>query len=159
LENDTWEFNDLRFNISRPLGNLKISAENSTMTVYSYQASNFSSRSVFLRCNVEGVGTQTVNLGLNVSKPTSSSEWSVTIRPAGTTVWLAENEGWNLLPDNTVIVTGITGNLTIAHYNFGVNIDGNVPFQQAHSIAIITGIVLTIIVTVAVIMKGKVRND
>jgi hypothetical protein len=108
---------------------------------------------------VEGVGTQTVNLGLNVSKPTSSSEWSVTIRPAGTTIWLAENEGWKLLPDNTVIVTGITGNLTIAHYNFGVNIDENLPFQQAHSIAIITGIVLTITVAIAVIIKGKARYD
>jgi hypothetical protein len=160
LENDTWAFSDLRFNISRPLGNLKVSAENSNMTIYSYQANNFSSRSVFLRCNVNGVGTQTVNLGLNVSKPTSSSEWSVTIRPAGTTVWLAENEGWKLLPDNSVFVTGITGNLSIAHYNFGVNIDENLPFYQAHSIAYITGIVLAFIVSVAVVIRLRVsRND
>ena len=159
LENDTWAFNDLRFNISRPLGNLKVSAENSNMIIYSYQANNFSSRSVSLRCNVKGVGTQTVNFGLNVSKPTSSSEWSVTIRPAGTTVWLAENEGWKLLPDNTVFVTGITGNLSIAHYNFGVNIDENLPFYQAHSISIITGIVLSSTFAVVVVIKVKVRKD
>jgi hypothetical protein len=108
---------------------------------------------------VKGVGTQTVNLGLNPSKPTSSSEWSVTIRPAGTTVWLAENEGWNLLPDNTVFVTGITGNFTVAHYNFGLNIDENLPFYQSHSIAMITGIVLASTFAVALVIKVKERKD
>jgi hypothetical protein len=160
LENDTWAFNDLRFNISRPLGNLKVSAENSNMTIYSFQAYNFSGRSVFLRCHIDGLGSQSVNLGLNVSKPTSSVEWSVTIPgPTGNTVFLAENEGWNLLPDNTVFVTGITGNLSIAHYNFGLNIDENLPFYQAHSIAIITSIVLASTVAVAVVIKVKMRKD
>jgi hypothetical protein len=160
LENDTWVFNDLRFNISRPLGNLRVSAENSNMIIYSYQANNFSSRSVFLRCNVKGLGTQTVNFGLNVSKQTSSSEWSVTIRgPTGTTVWLSENDGWKLLPDNTVFVTGITGNFSIAHYNFGVNIEENLPFYQTHSIAIITGILLASTFAVVVVIKVKVRKD
>ena len=108
---------------------------------------------------MQGVGTQAVNLGLNVSKPTSSSEWSVTIRPAGTTVWLAENEGWNLLPDNTVFVTGVTGNLSIVHYNFGATIDENLPIYQAHSIAIIAGIVLSSTFVVAVVIKVKMRED
>ena len=130
------------------------------MTIYSYQAINFFGRSVFLRYNVNGVGRQTVNLGLNVSKLTSSSEWSVTIPgPNGQTIFLAENEGWNLLPDNTVVVTGITGNLSVVHYNFGVNIDNNLPFYQAHSIAIITGIVLASTVAVAAVIKVKVRKD
>ena len=160
LENDTWVFNDLRFNISRPLGNLKVSTENSNMTIYSYQANNFFGRSVFLRYTVNGIGRQTVNLGLNVSKPTSSSEWSVTIPgPNGQTVFLAENEGWILLPDNTVVVTGISGNLSVVHYNFSVNIDGNLPFYQTHSIALITGIVLAMTVAVAVIIRVKVRKD
>jgi hypothetical protein len=58
-----------------------------------------------------------------------------------------------------MVVTGITGNLSIVHYNFGVNIDGNLPFYQAHSIAIITSIVLASTVTVAVVIKVKVRKD
>jgi hypothetical protein len=160
LENNTWYFNDLRFNISRPLGNLKVSAENSNMTIYSYQANNFFGRSVFLRCHVDGSGSQTVNLGLNASKPTSAVEWTVTIPgPDGKTVFLAENEGWKLLADDTVVVTGITGNLSIVHYNFGVNIDGNLPFYQAHSIAIITVIVIASTVAVGVIIRVKVRKD
>jgi hypothetical protein len=159
LENNTWTFSDLRLNNSRPLGNLKVSAENSNMTIYSFQANNFSSRSVSLRCNVKGLGTQTINLGLNASKQTSSSEWSVTIRSAGTTVWLAENEGWKLLPENTVFVTGITGNFTVAHYNFGVNIDENLPFYQSHSIAMMTGIALASTFAVALVIKVKERKD
>ena len=68
---------------------------------------------------MDGLGRQTVNLGLNVSKPTSSVEWSVTIPgPDGKTVFLAENEGWKLLPDNTVVVTGITGNLSSSALQF-----------------------------------------
>ena len=161
LKDNTWVFNDLRFNISRPLGNLKVSAENSNMTIYSFSANNFFGRSVFLRYNVSGVGRQSVNLGLNVSKPTSSSEWSVTIPgPNGKTVFLAENEGWQLLPDNTVVVTGITGNLSVVHYNFGANINNeNLPFYQAHSIAIITCIVLACTVAVAAVINVKVRKD
>jgi hypothetical protein len=159
LANATWTFSDLRFNISRPLGNLKVSAENSNMTIYSYQASNFFGRSVFLRCYVDGLGSQTVNLGLNFSKPTSSSEWSVIIPgSSGNNVFLAENEGWKLLPDDTVVVTGITGNLSIVHYNFGLNIDGNLTFSQAHSIAIIIGIILASTIVIAVVIRFKVRN-
>ena len=160
LENDTWAFNDLRFNVTRPLGNLKVSTENSNMTIYSYQANNFFGRSVFLRCNVNGAGRQTVNLGLNFSKPTSSSEWSIIIPgPTGSNIFLAENEGWKLLSDDTVVVTGITGNLSIVHYNFGANIDGNLPFYQEHSIAIIIGIVLASTVAVTLAIRVKVRKD
>jgi len=155
LENDTWVFNDLRFNISRPQGNLKVSAENSNMTIFSYQAINFIGRSEFLRVAVEGLGRQTVNLGLNVSKPTSGSEWSV-ITPGS--VFLAEGEGWKLLPDNTVVTTNLTGNFSIVHYNLGLNSDENLPFYQKHSIIIITAIVLAFTVTVCVVINFRGRK-
>ena len=159
LENGTWTFNDLRFNVSQPLGTLKVSAENSNMTILSYLANVFFARSVFLRCTVYGVGTQTVNLGLNVSQPTHASEWTVTLPgPGGSTVFLAENEGWKLLPDNTVVMSGLTGNLSILHYNLGVNNNGNLPFYQQHSIAIITVVVLAATVAVAVVVKFRVRR-
>jgi hypothetical protein len=155
LENDTWVFNDLRFNISRPLGNLKISAENSNMTIFSYQPINFFGRSFFLMYSVDGVGRQTVNLGLNVSQPTSASEWSV-ITPGS--VFLAEGEGWKLLTDDTVVLTGLTGNLSIVHYNFGEYNDENLPFNEKHSVAIIIAIVLASTVTVGVVIKFRGRD-
>ena len=154
LENDTWVFNDLRFNISRPQGNLKVSAENSNLTIFSYQSINFIGRSEFLRVKVDGLGRQTVNLGLNTTRSTDPSEWSV-ITPGS--IFLAEGEGWKLLPDNTVVITGLTGNFSVVHYNLGLYDDENLPFYQKHSIAIITAITLTsTIATAAVInFRGK----
>ena len=155
LENDTWVFNDLRFNLSRPQGNLKVSAENSNMTILSYQAINFIGRSEFLRVAIEGLGRQTVNLGLNVSKPTSGSEWSVV---TSGNIFLAEGEGWKLLPDNTVVITNLTGNFSIVHYNLGLNSDDNLPFYREHSIAIITAIVLACTVTIGVMINFRGRK-
>jgi len=154
LQNDTWIFNDLRFNTSRPQSTLKVSAQNSNLTIFSYQSINFIGRSEFLRVKVDGLGRQTVNLGLNVSRSTNPSEWSV-ITPGS--IFLAEGEGWKLLPDNTVVVTGLTGNFSIAHYNLGLDNDENLPFHQKHSVAIITAIVLTstIAAAMAINLRGR----
>ena len=155
LGNNTWLFNDLRFNISRPQGNLKVSAQNSNITIFSYQSINFIGRSEFLRVKVDGIGTQTVNLGLNTTRKTSSSEWSVIIPGS---IFLAEGEGWKLQPDNTVIITGITGNFSVVHYNLGINEDENLPFYQKHSIAIITAAVLASTIAAAAIINLKGRK-
>jgi hypothetical protein len=155
LENNTWLFNDLRFNTSRPQGNLKVSAENSNITIFSYQSLNFIGRSEFLRVKVDGIGTQTVNLGLNTTRSTDPSEWSV-VTPGS--IFLAEGEGWKLQPDNTVIITSLTGNFSVFHYNLGINEDENLPFYQKHSIAIITAIVLTSTIAAATIINFRGRK-
>ena len=159
LENDTWIFKDLRLRNSQPLGNLTVSVENSNMTIYSYRGTSVSAGGT-LRCNVQGQGKQTVNLGLNTSQPTHASEWYVTIPgPSGSTVFLAENEGWILLPDNTVVVTGVTGNLSITHYGgFNVPDNTNLPFYEQHSIIIITTALVAVTVAIAVAIKVKVRR-
>ena len=156
LENDTWTFNDLRFNITQPLGTLKVSAENSNMTILSYRSFSFFGRNPALRYNAAGDGTQTVNLGLNSTQPTHPSEWTV-VAPGN--VFLAEGEGWNLLADNTVVLSGITGNISITHIDFGIPNSRNLPFYKQHSIAIITAIVLAITVAIAVVVKFKMRQD
>ena len=156
LENGTWTFTDLRLNASQSSGNLRVSAENSKVTVTSYRAFNSSSgRSALLRYTVEGQGKQTINLGLNSSQPSSASEWSVIVPNS---VFLAEGEGWNLLPDDTVVVTGATSNVTLVHYGFRVPYESDLPFYLQHSIAIITAIVLAITVTIAIIIKIKMRK-
>jgi hypothetical protein len=155
LENDTWVFEDLRFNISRPQGNLKVSAQNSNMTIFSYQSLNFIGRSEFLRVEIQGQGKQTINLGLNLTRQTKGSEWSV-IMPGS--IFLAEGEGWKLLTDNTVVMTGLTGNFSVVHYNLGLYDDENLPFYQKHSIAIITAIVLALTVTISVAINFKGRK-
>lgn len=84
-----------------------------------------------LRYTVEGQGKQTVNLGIN-SGQTDVSEWSIIVDG---NVFLAQGERWNLLPDNTVVITGATGNVTVVQYSFNVPTNSNLPFYQQHSIA------------------------
>lgn len=153
LENDTWIFTDLTLNDSEPLGTLKISAESSNVTVYYYRTYNLIGRTVFLQYTAEGHGTQAVNFALNDSQPTDPSEWSV-INPNG---FLSEGKEWNLLPDNTVVVSDVTGNVSIAH--FGYDIPSNKgPFYEQHSIAIVTVAVVAVIIAVAVVIRVKGRT-
>jgi hypothetical protein len=156
LQNGTWVFDDLRLRDSPRTGNLRVSAENCNITIWSYRAFDFAfGRTFSLRYLVEGQGKQTVNLGLNSSKPTHASEWSVVV-PGN--IFLAEGEGWNLLPDDTVVVYGLMGNVSIAHYGFSTPSDSNLPFYQQHSVAIITAAVVAVTVAVSVIIKVKLRS-
>ena len=160
LENGTWNFKDLSLNSSQPLGNLKISVENSNMTVWSFRSFLFSSRSAQLRYNVQGIGNQTINLGLNSTQPTHPIEWSVTV-PSVTvpnTVFLAEGDHWNLLPDNSVVVSGLTGNVSVTHYGFNIPNTSNLPFYEQHSVIITTLALLAVIVGVALVIHFKVRG-
>ncbi len=159
LANQTWRFTDLRLRNSQPLGNLKVSVENSNMTIYSYRGTSITVGAT-LRCTVQGMGTQSVNLGLNTSRSTDASEWTVTIPETdGSTVFLAEGEGWTLLPDNTVVLVGITGNFSITHYSgFTAPNNSNLPFYQQHSIIIITAVLVAVTVSIAVVIKVKVRR-
>jgi hypothetical protein len=157
LENNAWIFTDLRFNISQPLGNLKISTENSNVNIQSYRAFNFSFRSARLYYTVEGVGKQTVNFDFNSSQPSSVSEWSVNLDGHS---YVGVGKGWNLLRDNTVVVTGAAKNATIAHYIFIDTFDdSNLPLYQRHSIAIITIAAVALTVAIAIIIKVKVRKE
>jgi hypothetical protein len=155
FENGTWIFNELRLNQSQPLGNLKIGAKNSTVIVTSYRAFNSSFRSSFLRYTVEGLGQQTVNLGLNLSRPSHASEWSVIVPNS---VFLPEGQIWQRLPDDTVIITGLTGNVSIVRYNFNFPYDDHLPFYLRHSVAILTAAILASVVAFAILIKVRERR-
>jgi len=154
LQNGVWSFQDLRLRGSQTLGNLKVSAQNSNITISLFRSNNTFLRSSILRYSVEGQGIQTVNFGLNTSQPTSSSEWSVIVDD---NVFLALGDGWNLLKDNSVVVTGASGNVTIAYYNFGLP-PSDLPFYEQHSVAIATTAVMAVTVLVAVFVKIRGRS-
>lgn len=152
FENNTWYFNDLTLNGSRVLGNLRVSVQNSNITIYSFSAyANQSRQSV--RYNAEGAGQQVFHFGLN--NTTHPSEWWVTLTGS---VFLAEGRDWQLLPDNTVIVNGQTGNISVVHYNFGATNDSNLPFYEKHSIALATTASVAATIAVAAIISVKVRK-
>ena len=158
LENDTWTFTNLRLNRSQPLENFKISTQNSNVTVFSYLAFNTTLQSARLRYAVEGEGKQIFNFGLgSQGGEWSGVDWSVI---TGNNVFMAEGEGWTISNDGTLVVTGVTGNVSIVHWGFFENSlpSSNLPFYLQHSVAIATVVVVAIIVSVAVAIKVKSRE-
>jgi hypothetical protein len=159
LENDTWTFMNLRLNDSQPLENFKISSQNSNVTIFSYQTYNTSSfQIVLLRYLVEGQGKQILNLGFVSQGGLSASvEWSVIV---GNNVFIAEGEGWSISHDGSMVVTGVTGNVSIAHWDFGGNglSSSNLPFYQQHSVAIVIAMVVAVTIIVAIVIKVKSKG-
>ena len=154
LENNAWSFQDLSLNYSQVRRNLEFSAENSNVTILYYRYSN-DFRSEIISYSVQGQGKQTVNFDLNSSQ-SSPTEWMVTVPGTETLVFLAEGEGWNLLPGNTVVVTGSTSNVTVVHFSILVPVDNsNLPFYQQHSVAIVTAAAFVITVAVALVIRTK----
>jgi hypothetical protein len=160
LVNDNWIFTNLRLNNSQPLGNLTISTKDSNITIFSFRSNPLFRQSATLRYNAQGAGTQNVNFNLNLTQ-TQPLEWTVTVPtvPGIRSGFLAEGDNWNLLPNNSVVIYGLTGNISISHFTFFVPPPSNQPFYVQHSIIIITTIVLSILVAVTVVIHVKVRSS
>ena len=163
LENGTWMFTNLRLdnqsatflgiNASDTTRNLRISAQNSNITIIAYLTINYTINADLLSYTAEGSGTQTINLELNSAR-SSPNEWSVFVSNG---VFLPEGQDWTLQPDNTVDVTGQTGNVTIAHFTFN-DTTRNLSFFLQHGIVIIVGLVLVAVVAVAAVIKRKAKK-
>lgn len=155
LQNNSWIFSGLSLNASQYRGGLTVSTENSNIIITDYRSSSILGRSQVIRYIAQGQGTQTVNLHLNTTKPTHDSEWMVILSPA---IFLSVNNGWSLQPDNTVVLNGLTGNITVFHYVLNVPDDSGLPFYLQHSVALITvGVVAAVVVT-AVLLTLKARR-
>jgi hypothetical protein len=148
LENDTWVFNGLTLSGSRD-GNLTFSAKNCNVVIHSFRSSS-------LRYTVEGVGEQVMNFGFNSSRPSHVSEWSVRNQDS---VFFAEGKNWQLLPDDTVVVCGLLGTLTVMRYNYGYPVVDDRPFYLQHSAIILTGVAVVVTVTAASIIKLKTMRS
>ena len=167
LENNTWTFKGLELNNTQAvqqygftnytsLGNLKISATNSNVTVLAFLSFNFSLPVDMLALNVEGWGTQTVNLGLNATEKRPAYEWSI-ITGDGST-FLAEGSGWKLLDDNSVLVNYGPGNLTVIHYYLNDPSMAGLSFFAQHYVVIFTGVAVTVTSVLAVVISFRRRK-
>jgi hypothetical protein len=156
LKDGSWTFTGLRLGYSRNAANVSISAVDCNLTIYSVSASNFSARSVSLRYNAVGVGLQSVRF-VDITQKTSSAEWSVIVPGASGNglVWLSQGQNWDMQTDNTVVVHGVTGNITVSRYNLGAfqPTSSNQSFPFSHLIALITFGVLIAVVAVALVIK------
>jgi hypothetical protein len=154
LQNSTWVFTNLELANFPSNGTLKFSTENSNITIYYYRTSNQFGRTTSIKYNAEGQGKQYINLGLNTTKSTNPSEWLITVPNGGAVV---HGIGWNLLPDNMVVLNGLKGNVTVSHFNYNFP-TATGPFYVQHSIIIITAAVVAATIAIAVLIKFKVRS-
>jgi hypothetical protein len=106
-----------------------------------------------LSYTAEGSGTQTINLELNSAR-SSPDDWSVFV---SNNAFLPEGQDWTLQSDNTIDVTGQTGNVTIAHFIFD-DTTRNLSFFLQHYLVIFTALVLVAVVAVAAVIKRKAKK-
>jgi hypothetical protein len=164
LQNGTWTFRKLQISHpqtalgldltdAQPVGDLKFSAKDCNVTIWAYLTFYYTLPVNSLMYYVNGLGTQTVNLGLNYTR-SDPSEWSII---TGDNVFLAAEQGWKLLPDNTLIMQDISGNVTIAHFQLDA-FTGSAVFALQHFVSILTGMVLGAVVVVAVVIKIRAKR-
>jgi hypothetical protein len=150
LENGVWSFVNLQLKNSFRLETFNVSARESDLIVSSIQVFD-DNLGAFLSYTVVGVGEQTFNFGAN----TVGGTWSVTFND----IFIAENSGWNLLPDSTLSITGATSNsnVTLFYFIFPDFYGGNNNLDQSffgqHSVVILTAIGAMMIISVAVVIK------
>jgi hypothetical protein len=164
LENGFWTFKNLKLdsqdlsflglNATQSLGELRISAQNSNVTIWARISVNYSFPVDLISYYAEGAGNQTVNLGLNASRA-SSDEWSIIVSD---NVFLPLEQGWSLSPDDSVLVWDRTGNVTVAHFGFNPEYK-NLSFFLQHYVVIFTALLLAAVIFVAVIIRIRTRKS
>ena len=167
LENNIWIFEGLDLNNTEivqqygftdftPLRNLKVSAQNSNITLLAFLSFNFSLQIEMVAFNVDGWGTQTINLGLNDTQTRSVAEWSIMTDNGAT--FLAEGSGWTLLDDNSIQVDYGPGNISVIHYYLTDPSMANLSFLAQHYVTLLTGAVLAATIAIATAIRVKQRR-
>lgn len=158
VTNGMWSFTDLKLNGSQTLNTFKVSARNSNITINSFRLGNTSLRAARLRYVAEGLGEQTFHIGIAAGegKWGLHPEWSVIVNG----VWLGEGDGWKITTDGTVTIKGVTGNVSIVHYNFlGLSeSDSDLPFYEQHSVSIATIAFTSFIAILGTIFRLKTKK-
>ena len=164
LENGFWTFKNLKLDIedlsflglnaTQGLGELRISAQDSNVTVWARISINYSFPVDLLSYYAEGAGNQTLNLGLNTSR-SSSDEWSVIVSDS---VFLPMGEDWSLLSDNSVFVWGRTGNVTVAHFGFNYEYR-SLSFFLQHYVALFTALLLVAVIFMSIVIRIKTKKS
>jgi len=167
LENNVWVFEGLELNNTEivqqygftdftPLRNLKVSVQNSNVTLLAFLSFNFSLQIEMVAFNVEGWGTQTINLGLNDTKTRSVAEWSIMTDNGAT--FLAEGSGWTLLDDNSIEIDYGPGNISVIHYYLTDPSMANLSFLAQHYVTLLTGVVLAATLAIATVIRFRHRR-
>jgi hypothetical protein len=152
FEGNNWVFTNLRLNGSDPLENFTISARNSNVTVYWHYVTTVYFPNERLDYIAEGKGEQMINMDVGTYGG-SSVDWVILTN--GTFV----SNNWSVSHNGTVTVTGLTGNITIIYFGFMSQLGvSNLPFYEAHSVAIAVTVAVAVTIVVAVVVKVEVKR-
>ena len=156
LENGSWVFKNLSVNGSIPIRNFLVSAQDSNVTIFSYFSFNTTIRSLGLRYVVEGNGKQIFNFGLG---HINAVDWTIVKTVDRKNVFLTPGTYYTISTNGTIVVNGATGNFTIFRFSFSnVNLNSNLPFQEKHSVALVTLAVIAIVIVLAVVIAVRNRK-
>ena len=157
LKDGVWSFTDLQLNGSQPLEKLDVSAENSDIIIFSHLSYDYLRRISVLTYFAEGQGTQTLNIGIEAGKNQGgiNIEWSVIVNDT----FVAQGNKWNITPEGTLTITGLSGNITVFYFSIGeIANNENLPFFQQHSIVVLTVFAAAITIVVAIVIKVKSKK-
>ena len=149
----------MHLNRSPQIAILKISIENSNMTITSYATRNstYQIPNETLRYRIVGEGKVTVNFGtLNATKY-NGSDWYVSKAGKNSTIFFSLGHDYSLASDGTITIYAITGTVSVTHdfLNGYLGNTSNLPFYQQHSVIIAVAVVLVITVTVVIVIRLK----
>lgn len=160
LQNDRWTFTNLVLNnsVSRAKLNVTVSAQDSNVTITSYQKTNSTfagspASTVRLRYVAVGQGSQTFNLHLNPEE----GDYSV----IADGVWIGLYDGWSISSDSTITITGERHSVSIAFYGDPETSQNflSQPFYIQHSVIILTSIILAITVGMTVVFRIIIKKQ
>ena len=162
LQGNVWTFTDLLLNGSPSLATLKISTENSNLTILSYRTRNGTVQipDETLRYRIVGEGRVTINLGFSNPGQYGGSDWYVSKAGRNSTIFLSLGHDYSLGKDGTLIVYDVTGNISVTHdfLNGYLGNNANLPFYLQHSVIIAVTLVLVITVSLVVVIKLKTKK-
>jgi len=158
LQGNIWTFTALRLSGSSQIPIIKISTENSNMTITSYTTRNntYQIPNETLRYRIVGEGKVTVSFGtLNATKY-NGSDWYVSKAGKNSTIFFSLGHDYSLASDGTLTIYALTGTVSVTHdfLNGYLGNTSNLPFYQQHSV-IIAVAVLVITVTVVIVIRLK----
>ncbi len=149
LDNSVWKFVNFQLNDGFKLETFSVSAIDSNVSNLTMQVFD-DNLGLFLGYTVVGVGEQTFNFGVDAV----GGAWSVIFDD----VFVAENSGWRILPDNTLSITGTASNVTLLYFVFTDFYGGNVDssdksFFGQHSVFILLTVIFIIVIVMAVALR------
>lgn len=150
FQDNAWTFTDLSLNQSQPMPYLQISTKNSDVTVWYYGVNTLFPYNM-LNYYTQDNGQQSINMGL--TNAGESVDWVVFSNNTFVT------NGWNVLQNGTVTVTGLTGNITVIYFGFTNELgNSNLPWYEQHSVAIAVAIAVAATVGVAIAVNITVKK-